>query len=221
VTGEDKETQSVGELRCLLAAFECARYARAGPLFHPGQPAIELVGECLLVSGAEVRRPAGDQAPATESIDQIPDGESLADIRISVQFAARIDGLAPFRDHVSGQRNISRNHQITGHNQFDNASIGDVHPPKDADTVDEPRRRGAHGLIGDERHFNLTPLRGAIQQRFDFARTRVSVNPNLHGATRQDVYDVGSGPRLYPASRGGGKIGSADWHSPSHSRAVS
>jgi len=146
-----------------------------------------LVGECLPISRAEIRWPTCDQALAAQSIQQIPGGESLANIRIGVQAAAGIEGCAPFRNYLRSERDISGNHQIPWYNHADNVLVCDVHSLADTDAADERRRWSSQGLIGDECHHDLAPLCSAIQQLLDFGRTPVGVNPNLHVAGPSSV----------------------------------
>jgi hypothetical protein len=48
------------------------------------KPTIELAGEVLSVAGGKAARPAHRLASASHLIEQIPHGESRADIRIGV-----------------------------------------------------------------------------------------------------------------------------------------
>lgn len=80
----------------------CTGLPQLGPgSFRLGQPAIELIGERLPVSGAKVRRSARDQAPAAELIGHVSHGKPLADVGIGVELATRIEGFRPFRNHIS------------------------------------------------------------------------------------------------------------------------
>jgi len=149
-----------------------------------------LVGECLPVSRVEICWPTCDQALAAQSIQQIPGGESLANIRIGVQVAAGIESCAPFRNHLRSERDISGDHQISWCNHADNVLVCDVHSLADTDAADERRRWSSQGLIGDECHQDLAPLRSAIQQLLDFGRTPVGVNPNLHVAGPSSISEI-------------------------------
>ncbi len=103
----------------------------------------------------EIRWPTGDEAFAPQPIEQIAGGKSLANICAGVQFAAGIEGLASFRNHVRGEWDISRNYEIAGCNQTNNVSVRNVHSFGDTDAVDERRGWSTQGLIGDKCHRDL------------------------------------------------------------------
>lgn len=85
------------------------------------------IGERLSILGVEIRGAAGDLAVPTHLVKHVPNGESLADVRIRVQFAARIERLPALGDNLGSQRNVRRNHEVARTNQFNNPAIGHVH----------------------------------------------------------------------------------------------
>ncbi len=132
----------------------------------------------MSILGVEVCRSPGDLASSAEFIQQIPNGKSRADVGIRVKFAARIEGLRAIGDHFSSQWNVSRNHEIARCNQFNDASIGDVHARGDEQAVYELGTWRAHGLIGDQCYLGLGSIRGAKQQLLDFAGASVGALPS-------------------------------------------
>ena len=95
-------------------------------LFVFDQPAIELIGKCLAIFGAEVRWAAAHLATAPELVNSVSHCKSLTDIGVCIESAARIDSVCAFRHHVGSEWNIGCNNQITQRYEFDNSSIRDI-----------------------------------------------------------------------------------------------
>src|SRR5581483_149565 len=90
--------------RCCTASL--LRTSAGDSLAVPGEQPVELVREHLALALTERRRPARIDTAATQLIEKITHGESLAHIFLGIQLPAGIQSRAALLDHRCRQRDV-------------------------------------------------------------------------------------------------------------------
>lgn len=142
---------------------------------------VELARKLFLVTRRKRRRPASYQATRAHFIEKIPAREVFADVGAAVELAARIDRQATRFDDLRGQRNVGRDHQITGTHALDDFTIGDIKATRYLQRFDPGRWWGMQPAIGYQRQRHFDAHSRAKQDFLDDARAGIGVDPDVQG----------------------------------------
>ena len=88
--------------------------------------------------------------------------------------------MSTLGDHLGCQGNISGDDQISAIQPFDNFIIGHVKPRGNTEGGDIVQSWSDKRLIGHQRHKNASPLRCPKEYLFDYFRTGVGIDPDMH-----------------------------------------
>ena len=94
------------------------------------------------------------------------------------KLTADTDGDARLFDDASRERNISRDHDITGFEQLDDPVVGDVSAFRNGQQPNQIGGRNAHGLIGNQNQLNLKSSGGSIKNLPDRHRAGIRIDPD-------------------------------------------
>jgi len=144
-----------------------------------GQQPVQLIGKSVAISLAERRRSPGIYPAAAQRVHEIPHVQALANIVFGVEFAAWVQGQAAFGDHLGGQRDVRRYHQLTRFRLLYDVVICNVKTDRHLNRTDIAGSGNLQGLVGNQDYRHAYPIRRSKQDLFDYFRAGVGVNPNL------------------------------------------
>jgi len=142
------------------------------------QPGIEVACEGIAIRLSERRRTSADIAAGAHGVHEISHGEHSANGIRGVALSPGVERLASLGDDLSGERNISRDDQVSRRHALDDFSIGHIEPRGHLNRAQARNARNLQGLIGDQRHRDTNALGRAKQNVLDDIRASICVDPN-------------------------------------------
>src|SRR5205809_3482827 len=162
--------------------FSSGRMLRAiAFILETREEAVELVREALAVLVVERRGTAGPLPRPAQLVQVVAQREALLDVLRRIELAARIERVAALGDHVRGERNVGGDDEIAGRKLAHDVAVRDIDAARHLQGTDVRRRRRAQQLVRHQRQRDLRPLRRPVEDILDDGRTRVSVDPDVHG----------------------------------------
>src|SRR5580765_1215770 len=142
---------------------------------------VELVREALAVRIVQRRRTSGPLPRPAQLVQVVAQREALLDVLLRIKLPARIERMSALGDHVRRERNVRRDDEIAGLELAHDVAVRHVDPARHLQSADVWRRRRSQELVRHQRHPDLRALRGAVEDVLDDRRTRVGVDPDMHG----------------------------------------
>jgi hypothetical protein len=116
----------------------------------------------------------------SHSIHEIPHIKNSSDIVSRIQFAARIEGVTSFFNHLCRQRDVACDYKITNFKSFNYFIVGDIEAGCYLNEINATRRRYTHRLIGYKRQLYTGALCRPEQDVLDHGRACIRVYPYFH-----------------------------------------
>src|ERR1700730_11258422 len=145
-----------------------------------GEQTIELIGEHLALTLTQSSGPAGVDTAAAQLVQEVANGQPLANILARIQLTAGIQRHPALLDRGSGERDVRCYHEVSSDHQLHNAFVSGVESRRDLHEMKVLRHRQPNRLVGNQCHGHPGPFRRAEQDFPDHHRAGISVHPDLH-----------------------------------------